>query len=284
MAVTLVVIILVALVSLYDFFSSRSWQQVTSTSRNDVVFEHRNQAYGAYAIRKDYDKKIVLIVLALCVLIGGSFGTYKYIKSLPEPTVEETPIDMTQFDLPPEPEEEVIPPPIEEPPPPMEETIAFPEPVIEDDEVKEEIAIMEETQDTKAAQETQEGNEDFVQDIQEEKKVVVVEEPDVIETVVDEEASFPGGAGALNAFLSKNVVYPPTAIEEELQGTCWVGFVVDKSGNISNVAVLRGVNGCPECDKEAIRVVKLVPKWTPAKKNGKSVKSNYRVPIKYVLQ
>ena len=121
--VTLSVIFLIVLVSLYDYFSARNWQQVTSSTRNDIVFESRNKEYGAYAIRKDYDKKIVFIILGLCILIGGSYGTYKYIKSLPEVVVVPPPIDMSQFDIPAAPPEKEIPPPIEEPPPPTEKTM-----------------------------------------------------------------------------------------------------------------------------------------------------------------
>ena len=81
MGVTISVIVLIALVSLYDYFSARNWQQVTSATRNEVVFESRNKEYGAYQIRKNYDRRVVLIMLGLCLVIGTAFGIYKYIKS-----------------------------------------------------------------------------------------------------------------------------------------------------------------------------------------------------------
>lgn len=282
--VTLSVIILISMISFYDYFSARKWQQVTSSTRNDIVFEHRNKEYGAYVIRRDYDKKIVLILLSLCLLIGGTFGTYKFIQNLPEEVIEEAPVDMTQFDLPAAPLEEEVPPPIEEPPPPMEETLAFPEPVVEDDQVETELAIADELEETKAAETTQEGEGEFILPVEEVHQVAEVEKIEVVETYVDEEALFPGGRPALEAFMGKNVHFPDIAIEERLSGKSYIGFVVDREGNISNITVKKGMVGCPECDKEAIRVVKLMPKWKPGKLNGKDVKSSFILPFNFKVQ
>lgn len=280
MAITLSVIILILIVSFYDYFSARNWQQVTSSTRNDIVFETRNKEYGAFAIRRDYDKKIIIIFLSLCLIIGTAFGTYKFIQNLPEEVIEEAPIDMTQFDIPAAPLDEEVPPPIEEPPPPTEETLAFPEPVIEDDVVENTIAIDDEVVETKAAETTQEGEGEFILPV-EEVKVAVVEKVEVVEIYVDEEALFPGGRAALDAFMQKNVRFPEIALEERLSGKSYVGFVVDRSGNISNITIKKGMVGCPECDKEAIRVVKLMPKWKPGKLNGKDVKSSFILPFNF---
>lgn len=282
MGVTISVIILIALVSLYDYFSARNWQQVTSVRRNDVVFEDRNKAYGAYQIRQTYDRRVVLIMLGLCLVIGTAFGTYKYIKSIPEEVIEEAPIDMTQFDLPPAPDEKEIPPPIEEPPPPMEKTLAFIAPVVTDDETTDEIVLVDE--DVKISTVTNDVEDSFVEP-QEEVKVHVVEhKEEEVEAFVDEEAEFPGGMPACYAFIGKNINYPQSAIEDQIQGKCYVNFVIDRGGNISDVRVAKGVPGCPECDKEAIRVVRMMPKWKPGKKNGTDVKSRFMVPVNYKLE
>ena len=95
----------------------------------------------------------------------------------------------------------------------------------------------------------------------------------------EEPAGFPGGHEAMNKFLRNNLVYPQTAIEMNLQGKCYVQFVVDVDGSISNVKIKRGVPDCPECDKEAIRVVKSMPKWNPGKLNSKPVGSSINLPI-----
>lgn len=106
---------------------------------------------------------------------------------------------------------------------------------------------------------------------------------DSIYSMIDEPAQFPGGTSAMMNFLAKNMRYPQNAIENELQGKCFLKFIVDKEGMINDIKVLRSVPGCPECDKEAIRVVKSMPKWIPGKINGKKVKSYFNLPITFML-
>lgn len=106
---------------------------------------------------------------------------------------------------------------------------------------------------------------------------------DSIYTMMDEPAQFPGGTSAMMNFLAKNMRYPESVAEKGLQGKCFLKFVVDKEGLITDIKVLRGISGCPECDKEAIRVVKSMPKWIPGKLNGKKVKSYFTLPITFVL-
>ena len=85
-------------------------------------------------------------------------------------------------------------------------------------------------------------------------------------------------------YLSKNIQYPEIGIQTGAQGKVTLRFVVGKDGSIENVTVARGVPGCPECDKEAIRVVKSMPKWKPAKNDGKVVKSYFNLPVTFKLQ
>jgi protein TonB len=286
MAVTLVVILLISAVSLYEYFSGRKWQQVTSSSRNNVVFESRNQEYGAYVIRRDYDKKIILILAGLVTVIGLAFGISKYIRSIPEEVVEEAPIDMTQFDLPAAPpEEDVPPPPVEETPPPeMEKSIAFTPPVVTDDVVDTPPPTQDELEDTKASTKTNDVEETF--DPPKEKKAVVVQvQEEAPVAFVDEDPAYAGGINGFRQFLASNIQYPQIAVDQGIEGKCYVSFVVDKSGSISNVAVAKGIRGCPECDKEAVRVIKLTQgKWGAAKVNGKPVKYKYMQVVEYKLQ
>ncbi|MCC6700836.1 MAG: energy transducer TonB [Fluviicola sp.] len=105
----------------------------------------------------------------------------------------------------------------------------------------------------------------------------------VIYEIVDEPAEYPGGKTAMNAFLASNIKYPETALKLGLQGKCYLKFVVSENGNVSNVKVMKGVTDCPECDKEAIRVVRSMPNWKPAKMNGKAINSFYTLPINFML-
>ena len=99
---------------------------------------------------------------------------------------------------------------------------------------------------------------------------------------VDEMPSFPGGLNGLMTFLAQNMVYPVTAQENGVQGRVIVSFVVETDGSITDVKVARSVD--PSLDREAMRVVKAMPKWTPGKKDGKPVRVKYTVPVVFRLQ
>ena len=105
---------------------------------------------------------------------------------------------------------------------------------------------------------------------------------DAIHEVVDEPPSFPGGDAARIAFLSNNLKYPAVAMEQGIQGRVVTQFVVDKDGSITDVKVVRSLD--PMLDKEAVRLVKSMPKWTPGKLNGSPVRVKYILPISFRLQ
>ena len=93
---------------------------------------------------------------------------------------------------------------------------------------------------------------------------------------------FPGGQIAFDEFLNRNLTYPTMAKENGIQGKVWIGFMVDKLGNISNVEVLKGIGG--GCDEEAKRVVEMMPRWKPGTQDGKPVNVKFRFPINFTLQ
>ena len=105
---------------------------------------------------------------------------------------------------------------------------------------------------------------------------------DAIHEVVDEPPSFPGGDAARIAFLSNNLKYPAVAMEQGIQGRVVSQFVVDKDGSITDVKVVRSLD--PMLDKEAVRLVKSMPKWTPGKLNGSPVRVKCILPISFRLQ
>ena len=92
-------------------------------------------------------------------------------------------------------------------------------------------------------------------------------------------ASFPGGNAAMANWLSLNVRYPESARKNNISGRVLVQFVVEKNGRVSDVKVVRGVD--PALDNEAVRVVKAMPKWTPAQHKGKAVRSQFTLPINF---
>ena len=105
---------------------------------------------------------------------------------------------------------------------------------------------------------------------------------DAIHEVVDEPPSFPGGDAARIAFLSNNLKYPAVAMEQGIQGRVVTQFVVDKDGSITDVKVVRSLD--PMLDKEAVRLVKSMPKWTPGKLNGSPVRVKYILPLSFRLE
>ena len=165
-------------------------------------------------------------------------------------------------------QEKVEPPP---PPPPKKKVIEELTVVDNEEELDDELDI-----DTEADEETMIEQTDIM--IEEE---VEEEEPEIF-MVVEQMPEFPGGQAELFKYISQNIKYPPIAKENGIQGKVFIQFVVGKDGSINNVTVLRGVD--PSLDKEAVRVVKNMPKWKPGKQRGKPVYVRYQVPINFKLQ
>lgn len=125
------------------------------------------------------------------------------------------------------------------------------------------------------------GDEDitFVPVIETEPEVIDVDPEIFVSAEIMPE--YPGGQMALLKFLANNVKYPISAQENGIFGRVFVSFVIDRTGEITNVRVARPVN--PDLDKEAIRVVKSMPRWTPGYQQGRPVNVSYTVPINFVL-
>ncbi len=101
-------------------------------------------------------------------------------------------------------------------------------------------------------------------------------------TVVEEMPKFPGGEAKLLEFINKGIKYPVIAQENGIQGRVICSFVVNRDGTVVDAEVVRGVD--PSLDKEALRVINTMPKWTPGKQRGKPVRVKYTVPITFRLQ
>lgn len=98
---------------------------------------------------------------------------------------------------------------------------------------------------------------------------------------VDQWPEYPGGLNKFYSFLSDNIVYPPIAKQKKIHGHVFITFTVEKDGELANIRVLRGLS--PEVDAEALRVMKLSPKWKPAIRNKEVVRCDYTVPITFNL-
>lgn len=286
MTVIIILTLFIAGLSVYDFLSSKTWQEVTSTDRNEIVFEERNHEYGAYQIRKNYNTRLILILASVVFAVGVAFGIYKVIQNLPEPKTVDQEVDISAFAPDAKPEDEEIVEPLEPEIPPAQQTIQFLAPVVDNNAVEDEIPPQSEMDNTPASNETQEGNDNFGQIVKEEKpNEVKIEKPKEVEILefVEEFAEFPG-PGTLKEYLANNIQYPQTAVELGISGTVYVRFVVSDEGYISNVKVTKGIPDCPECSDAAIKVFKASPRWKPAKNNGKAVNSYYNSKVTFKVQ
>lgn len=99
--------------------------------------------------------------------------------------------------------------------------------------------------------------------------------------VAEVSAEFPGGFGAMKDYLETNIVLPALVMKGKIGGNCYTQFIVERDGSITNTKIVRGVTDCPECDAEALRVIQNMPKWKPAKMNGKIVRSSFNLPIAF---
>ncbi|HEY4062804.1 MAG TPA: energy transducer TonB [Puia sp.] len=261
----------------------------------DIIFEGRNKEYGAYDLRKTYNKRLVKAIIATAVVILLLFGGY-FVSNLNGggPKKQMVVQDVQLEDIKEEKKNEPPPPPPPKIEPPKVEMAKFTPPkIVKDNEVKEEEKPpeQEKLEDTKIGTVNQEGVKDegiTAPPVDAGKGVVEApkkdeEDYDKTFTKVEIESDYPGGPAAWLRYLNKNFRYPDDAVNNEIQGTVVVQFIVDKEGNVSDVVAISG----PEnggLREEAIRVIKKSGKWTPAVQNGRQVKSYKKQPIVFKLE
>jgi protein TonB len=260
------------------------WDDPTSPERAEMVFQNRNKAYGAYVIRTGYNRTTARALLAS--LLGFAFFIslpviINLISSGDNAEMDKSVEVTVELKEPPPLDKNEPPPPPPPPPPPTIETVKFTPPVVVDREIEEEEQPppQEQLSETNVGVVTQEGDENATELPEAEPT-----DPDAgkIFTFVEENAEFPGGEDARVAFMQKNLKYPPLARENGIEGTVYLSFVVGKDGNIREVAVRRGIGF--GCDEEAVRVVKMMPAFKPAKQNGRPVDVYFNMPIRFVLK
>ncbi len=253
----------------------------TVPSFDEIVFENRNKEYGAYTLRRKYNKSLLLSMIVGCFFISATVITpYAILKERPIQRADsskskEVVIIMT--DLPPIdiPKEEL--PKIE---PLKDKQLAYVAPKVVDSVSPEESNKFINIEDAKTS-----VKNDSVTDYIPEKKVEIDPEIDngIKETfTVNEKPTFGiDGDNEFRGWITKNIIYPPEAAEAGLQGKVYLKFVVEKDGSISNIEVLRSED--PILSQEAVRVVGLSPKWTPGKINGNPVRVRMFFPITFAL-
>ena len=278
--------------------SSREWC--------DLVFEGKNKDFGAYVIRTDSSRrhnKAVLWTIIGSIIFGLLvFGYVKANQYLEERWLADQAgqegvfIDITPNAEEPEPEQEIL---EQEKPEVVEDalsTVRVTElQIVDDEKVRPEDEIL--SQDEKEATDkvfgqtnVDNGQDDRMNFQTAVNEVVVekpVEEPKEVKTeqvfiTVEQMPQFPGGDAELMRYLQSHMNYPPMAAENNVQGRVVVQFVVDKTGRVGEVKVVRSVDR--DLDKEAVRVCKSLPKFTPGRQNGQAVSVWYTLPVTFKLQ
>ena len=280
--------------------SSKEW--------TDLIFEGKNKEFGAYQLRRQSDKRhnraVLFVIIGLVVvLIGGYFwGMYSdYRREQRElelqAQLEQQLAAMEAEAEAEEQQEEEVQQAVEEP----QREEALPEEILNtikdteiaiaaDDEVTEDITSKDDVAESTAAagSTTFDQGTDDLNVVREHKEEIIVEEKkpvvakEEVFTAVEQMPQFPGGESELLKYLGSHINYPPMAAENNIQGRVVVKFVVKKDGNVGEVIVLRGKD--PDLDKEAVRVVKSLPKFIPGKMNGQPVAVWYTVPVNFKLQ
>lgn len=280
---------------------------LTSQSWRDLIFEDKNKEFGAYQMRKNSDKRhnmaflYMLVGLVLVfILILGLNKYFDYRAEQEAIALQEQREKMMAAALPQQeeqaeeeeqPEEQKFEQPEVQVPEEVLATVQVTQIAIVDaDKVKNEVMDMDTQKEDNTARGVvnQEGSDD-VDKFKAVQEQVVVHEPVVekpkeeqIFVAVEQQAEFPGGPAALMRWLSQNVRYPEAAQQNDVQGRVVVKFVVEKDGSIGAATIAKGVD--KDLDREALRVVKKMPKWQPGKNNGVAVRSYFNLPVVFKLQ
>ena len=277
--------------------SSREWC--------DLVFEGKNKDFGAYVIRtestKRHNKAVLWSIIGTIIFGLLAFGYVKASQYIEERRIAEwgeqidVIVDMSQEAEDPEPEQERL---EQEKPEVLQDvlnSIKVTElQIVEDNEVnrEDEILSQDEIEQTNRAfgQTNVDNGQDDRTQFQTAVDEVVVEKKEEnpkevkeeIHTLVEQMPQFPGGDAALMKYLSSHINYPTMAAENGVQGKVILQFVVEKDGRVGEVKIARSVD--KDLDKEAIRVVKSLPKFTPGRQNGYPVRVWYTLPVNFKLQ
>ena len=271
---------------------------LVSLEWTDLVFEGRNQNYGAYQLRRETSKRniwsaIFVVLMAVLLYLGLTLENIVEAHRTVENTqvVEICNLGDKKKEVKVERKEEIKLEPeriVEK----VKSSIKFTAPVIKKDQLvnEEEVIKLDEIENSNKAigAFTVEGNDEVGGEVLKVKEEIAQPEPPKHEEdnkvfeVVEQMPSFPGGYAALMQWLGSNMKYPTIAAENNVQGRVIVQFVVEKDGSITDVHVAKSVD--PSLDKEASRVVKAMPKWIPGKQNGSPVRVKYTVPVTFKLQ
>lgn len=268
---------------------------VAALSYDDIIFQARNRAYGAFVLRQQYRPTLSRsLVLGVGLFLAGLAGPtlYNRLFASSHTGQQDIMIDANLMKLPDKPiEQPVVVPPKEAAP--TVSTVRNLPPVVmpEADVVEEHLPpTTEQLQDATSGTETVEGTGDVEAIVPPESAAPTVEEkaveaaPKTTEpfVTVEQYPEYPGGLEAMRTFLGKNLHYPTAASAAGVGGKVYVSFVVNIDGSLTDIQVLKGIGF--GCDEEALRVIQKMPRWKPGKQSGQTVRVKYNLPIVFALE
>ncbi len=265
----------------------------------ELVFEGKNKAYGAYVLREETGKRnfkaLMVLITAIAIIFAIMFVKGVVQNAMKQNVAVETDIELSKLaqkkEAKVERKEPIVKVEEQKVVEKVKSSMKFTAPEIKkDDEVKPEDEIK--SQDDLAKTNTAigtfdvKGNDEAEGEVLKAKEVIADEKPKEEETkvfdVVEQMPEFPGGQAALLKWIGDNIKYPTIAEENGIQGRVVCTFVVERDGSVTDVQVARSID--PSLDKEAIRVLKKMPRWNPGKQNGSAVRVKYTVPVTFKLQ
>ena len=266
--------------------------KILSANFLDILFEGRNKEYGAYELRKNYERRLTIALMVTAGVALLIFITAIISRSVGENAKNKVKVqDVTLADIKTEEPVKIEPPP---PPPPKQEppkieiTKFTPPKIVEDEKFEEKNEVKEQEEITNVGKIDQEGIKDpeivNPPKVEEETKVVEApkEDPNQVFTKVEVEAQFPGGEGKWNQYVQRAVEKNIDDLVDDGQaGTCEVQFIVDREGNVSNVEALTMKGSV--LARIATDAIRKGPKWIPAIQNGRQVKAWRRQKITFRL-
>lgn len=271
--------------------------KLNSTDWCDLIFDGKNKLYGAYALRQSSSKRHIIAFGVIILFVGAVAALPSFLQAVKphqEKVAMEDVFKISDIKLEQKIEEqEIIKQEIAPPPSLVRASIQFTPPAITAD------ANIDESREMRTQEELNQNNRleisiadnltgstdvnaVSIQELNNNRIIIKDETPQKPFESVEQMPKFPGGDTELMRFISNNIKYPPIAAENGIEGRVVIRFVVGKDGHVSDINVLRPLD--PSCDKEAIRVVKMMPKWIPGMQNGRSVAVYYTLPVLFKLQ
>jgi protein TonB len=246
---------------------------------DEIVFENRNKEYGAYRIRKKYNRALLIgFIIGLVVVSTAIIIPYfkaSAMQKVARQKEREVIAVMENLDQPDELQIEAPPPP---PPTETQQQVKYVAPEVVDSIKPEEemqLMTMDETVETIQDDEVVEVVEVVEEEVEEYKP------PAEVFVIVEEMPTFPGGTEALFKFIYDNIEYPRDALENGIEGNVVVRFCVTYKGKIEQAEVIRGIH--PSLDAEAVRIINTLPTWNPGKQAGNPVNVWYTLRVQFQL-